>query len=136
MKAAEAYRLIASVFVATLSTIRPDGSPHVVPIVFAVSGARIITAIDGKPKQQVTPGRLLNIGADPRVSVLVHHYDDDWSRLWWVRIDGTARVLSEGDEYSQGLTALLERYQQYQTTPLPGPVIVVDPTAVIGWSAT
>jgi PPOX class probable F420-dependent enzyme len=136
MKAAEAFRLMASVPVATLATLRPDGSPHLVPIVFAVSGERIITAIDGKPKQQVTPGRLLNIGADPRVCILVHHYDDDWSRLWWVRIDGTARVLDEGDEHSQSLTALRERYPQYQTTPLPGPVIVVDPAAVIGWSAT
>ncbi|HEX5672080.1 MAG TPA: TIGR03668 family PPOX class F420-dependent oxidoreductase [Acidimicrobiia bacterium] len=135
MKAAEAYRLIATVPVATLATLRPDGSPHLVPIVFAVFGERIITAIDGKPKQPVTPGRLLNIGADPRVSILVHYYDDDWSRLWWVRIDGNARVLDEGDEYSQGLTTLRKRYSQYESTPLPGPVIVVDPTAVIGWSA-
>jgi PPOX class probable F420-dependent enzyme len=134
MKAPEAYRLIASMPVAILATLRPDGSPHLVPIVFVVSGERVITAIDGKPKQKVTPGRLVNIEADPRVSILFHHYEDDWSRLWWVRIDGTARVLGEGDELSNGLTALRERYPQYQTTPLPGPVIVVDPTAVIGWS--
>jgi PPOX class probable F420-dependent enzyme len=135
MKAVEAYRLIQSVPVAILATLRPDGSPHLVPIVFAISGGRVITAIDGKPKQHVTPGRLLNIRADRRVSVLAHHYEDDWSRLWWVRIDGTARVLGRGDGYSQGLAALRERYGQYRTTPLPGPVIVVDPTAVNGWSA-
>jgi PPOX class probable F420-dependent enzyme len=136
MKAAEAYRLIGSVPVATLATLRPDGSPHLVPIVFAVSGEKIITAIDSKPKQQVTMRRLLNLSRDPRVSILIHQYDHDWSRLWWVRIDGTARVLAEGDEYSRGLTALRDRYPQYQTTPLPGPVIVVEPTVVSGWTAT
>ena len=136
MKAAEAYRLIASEPVATLATLRADGSPHLVPIVFVVSNDRVITAIDGKPKQQVTPARLRHIGADPRVSILVHHYEDDWLRLWWVRIDGIALVLDEGDEFSQGLAALRERYPQYQTTPLPGPVIVVDPVAVTGWSAS
>ena len=136
MKAAEAYRLIMSVPVATLATLRPGGSPHLIPIVFVVSDERVITAIDGKPKQQVTPARLRNIGADPRVSILVHHYEDDWSRLWWVRIDGTARVLVEGDEFSQGMAALRERYPQYQATPLPGPVIVVDPVEVTGWSAS
>ncbi|MBU2666019.1 TIGR03668 family PPOX class F420-dependent oxidoreductase [Actinoplanes bogorensis] len=117
----------ASVPVARLATVGADGAPHLVPIVFAVVGDTIITAVDGKPKRSRDLRRLHNIAAHPRVSVLADHYEQDWSRLWWVRADGTARVL---DSYaSEALTA---RYPQYREQPPAGPFVVIT---VERWSA-
>jgi len=135
MKAPDAYRLLESVPVATLATLRADGSPHMVPIVFAITGDRIITAIDGKPKRARIPERVVNIEANPRVCVLAHHYEDDWSQLWWVRVDGSARMLSRGIEFLEAIAVLRRRYSQYGETPLVGPAIIIVPERVVGWSA-
>jgi PPOX class probable F420-dependent enzyme len=132
---ADAYRLIESVPVARLATVRADGSPHLVPIVFAIDGFRLITAIDGKPKRSGSQTRVENIRAEPRVSFLADHYDDDWSRLWWVRVDGRAAVIDQGPEFSRAIAALSSRYVQYQKVSLPGPVILIDPVRVVGWTA-
>jgi len=86
--------LFTGASVARLATVRPDGRPHLVPIVFAVAGDVIVTAVDEvKPKRTRALARLANIAAEPRVSVLADHYDEDWTRLWWVRADGTATVV-------------------------------------------
>ncbi|MBI3692389.1 MAG: pyridoxamine 5'-phosphate oxidase family protein, partial [Mycolicibacterium aromaticivorans] len=69
----------ATATVARLATVTPDGPPHVVPIVFAVAESTIYTAVDGKPKTTQRLRRLANIEANPRVSILVDHYEDDWS---------------------------------------------------------
>lgn len=135
MKAAKALGLIETVPVAVLATLRDDGSPHLVPIVFAVSRERIVTAIDAKRKRSNTQRRIQNIHADPRVSFLAQHYDDDWSRLWWVRIDGRAEVHYDGTEYTEALAALRRRYEQYAATALEGPVIVIDPVRFVSWNA-
>lgn len=103
--------------------------PHLVPIVFALVGDVIHTAVDGKPKRSRALRRLANIAADPRVSVLADHYDEDWSRLWWVRADGIARVL---DDSPAGLTALTSKYVQYQEAPPAGPFVEIK---VERWSA-
>jgi PPOX class probable F420-dependent enzyme len=120
----------ATARVARLATVANDGSPHVVPIVFAAAGEQILTAVDHKPKTTTRLRRLANIAANPRVSVLVDEYDEDWSRLWWARADGSARVLDAHD-----VAALVERYEQYHATPPGGPVIVVDVDRWTGWSA-
>ncbi|MEX0699432.1 MAG: TIGR03668 family PPOX class F420-dependent oxidoreductase [Acidimicrobiia bacterium] len=135
MNEAEAYRLIGSVPVARLATVRADGSPHLVPIVFALDGFRLITAIDGKPKRSGSQTRVENIRAEPRVSFLADHYDDDWSRLWWVRVDGLADVIDQGPEFGRAIAALSSRYVQYQKVSLPGPVILIDPVRVVGWTS-
>ncbi len=88
--------------VAILATVNPDGSPHLVPVVFALSEGRIVTAVDGKAKTTARLRRMANIQSNPLVSLLVHHYDEDWTRLWWVRIDGRAAVLATDE---QALTA-------------------------------
>jgi len=118
--------------VARLATVTPDGRPHVVPIVFALDGDVVYTAVDGKPKSSARLQRLANIEANPRVSILVDHYADDWSQLWWVRADGTAAVWSDGPECERGLELLRAKYPQYQEVPLDGPVIAV---AVEKWSS-
>ena len=115
--------------VARLATAGPGGVPHLVPIVFALAGDVIHTAVDEKPKSTRRLKRLANIAANPRVSVLADHYEDDWSRLWWVRADGVARILESSPV---GLAALVERYPQYRETPPPGPFLEIT---VERWSA-
>jgi PPOX class probable F420-dependent enzyme len=122
----------AAAKVARLATVTPDGPPHLVPIVFAVAESTIYTAVDGKPKTSQRLRRLANIEANPRVSILVDHYADDWSQLWWVRADGTATIHDGGAECERGLTMLRAKYPQYQSVPLDGPVIAV---AVDQWSS-
>jgi len=85
--------LFASARVARLATVDDTGAPHLVPIVFALVGDVIYSAVDDKPKRHRRLRRLVNVAHEPRVSVLADHYDDDWTRLWWVRADGTAAVL-------------------------------------------
>jgi PPOX class probable F420-dependent enzyme len=81
----EARLLLGSVRVARLATVRPDGAPHLVPICFALDGDTLVTAIDAKPKRPGTLARLRNIAWEPRVAVLADGWDEDWTRLWWVR---------------------------------------------------
>jgi len=119
--------------VARLATVTPDGRPHVVPIVFALDGEVVYTAVDGKPKSTARLQRLANIGANPRVSILVDHYADDWSQLWWVRADGVATVAAEGPECARGLTLLRAKYPQYEHVSLEGPVIAVTVEKWASW---
>lgn len=113
--------------VARLATVTPDGAPHLVPIVFALTGDTIITAVDGKPKRRRQLQRLTNIAYEPRVSVLADFYDEDWSTLWWVRADGLATVTGEPEP------ALLARYPQYADTPPPGPYLRIRVTRWTAW---
>jgi PPOX class probable F420-dependent enzyme len=121
--------------VARLATVRPDGAPHIVPVCFAVAAGTIYTAVDGKPKRTPDLARLANIAAEPRVALLADHYDDDWTRLWWVRVDGTARRVTDAGERERALAALRTAYRQYAETPPRGAVIAVDPLGFSGWSA-
>lgn len=102
------------------------------PIVFAVAESTIYTAVDGKPKTTHRLRRLANIEANPRVSILVDHYDDDWSQLWWVRADGIATIHYDGSVCERGYELLRTKYHQYHDVPLNGPVIAVD---VDQWSS-
>jgi len=127
---------IAAARVARVATIDPDGRAHLVPIVFAVDGDTLYSAVDRKPKRSSKLRRIENARARPDVTVLVDHYDDDWSRLWWIRLRGRARVLEAGDERERALTLLGEKYPQYRDEPPDGPVLAVDVTEVREWSAT
>jgi PPOX class probable F420-dependent enzyme len=122
--------------VARLATIGPSG-PHLVPIVFAMVGDTVCTAVDGKPKTTTALRRLRNIGEDPRVTVLVDHYADDWALLWWARLDGRARVVDAGDPAGvAAIEALTGKYDQYHAAPPPGPVILIKPHRWSHWSAS
>ncbi len=113
--------------------------PHVVPITFAVlAGETIVSAIDHKPKRTTALRRLANIEANPRVAVLADHYEEDWSKLWWVRADGLARVLAAGEEpdlRNTALRALASKYDQYALRPPSGALIVIDVQRWSGWAA-
>src|SRR4051812_49360507 len=93
MTGTEARRRFAAARVARLATADADGRPHLVPLVFVVAGETIYSAVDAKPKRTTALRRLANVAANPRVAALVDHYDEDWAALWWVRADGTGRVL-------------------------------------------
>ena len=121
--------------VARLATVTPQGHPHVVPIVFAADGEVIYTAVDGKPKSTQRLRRLANIAANPSVSVLVDHYADDWSQLWWVRADGVASIVSDGPEFDRGLALLRAKYPQYESVSLNGPALVVTVQKWTSWPA-
>jgi PPOX class probable F420-dependent enzyme len=123
----------AAARVARLATAGPDG-PHIVPIVFAVAGDVIYHAVDHKPKRTTALKRLANLSADPRASVLADGYDEDWERLWWVRADGTARILPPG--HAEAIELLRERYPQYAAKPPTGPVIAIHVNRWSEWSAS
>ena len=118
---------------AVLGTVDERGRPHLVPIVFVLREGRLYTAVDRKPKSTNRLKRLRNIEANPRVSVLVDHYDEDWTRLWWVRLDGTAEVIRSGRRLREGLCLLTEKYEHYAAEPPPGPLIEVRIEAVRAW---
>jgi PPOX class probable F420-dependent enzyme len=124
--------------VARLATADEEGRPHVVPIVFVVLDDALYFAVDAKPKAALAGPlrRLDNIRANPRASVLVDRYDEDWRRLWWARADGTARILADGDpRVAPAMAALTGRYPQYRTTALRGPVVEIAVDRWSGWAA-
>src|ERR1700750_1480829 len=97
----EARHRFASARVARLATADAGGVPHLVPIAFVVEGATIYSAVDAKPKRTRALRRLANVRENPAVSLLVDHWDeDDWERLWWVRADGTGRVLGPDEPHA------------------------------------
>jgi PPOX class probable F420-dependent enzyme len=121
--------------VARLATVRPDGRPHLVPVTFAIAAPDlIVTAVDHKPKRSTDLQRLRNIEANPEVSLLVDHYDDDWTALWWVRIDATARVVREEPERTGLAGALARTYDAYLDRPPAGPVIAMAVHTVTSWN--
>ena len=120
--------------VARLATVRPDGSPHVVPIVFALDGDTLYTAVDEKPKTSPRLQRLRNVAVDPRVEVVVDHYQEDWDNLWWVRLGGLARVIEEGPEHDRGVALLHAKYPQEAGWSLEA-MMVIEIRTWAGWSA-
>ncbi|EIV91282.1 TIGR03668 family PPOX class F420-dependent oxidoreductase [Frankia sp. QA3] len=159
----EARDRFAAARVARLATAGADGQPLVVPVTFAVeaagvpsgagggegdggdgdgargaveSAATIVTVVDHKPKSTRRGlRRLRDIRANPLVSLLVDQYDDDWTRLWWARADGLARIVEAGDpRHAAAVAALTARYPQYRQVPPTGPAIVVTVTRWSGWA--
>jgi PPOX class probable F420-dependent enzyme len=127
---------LAAAPVARLATTGADGRPHLVPVTYAVRGEQVIIGIDQKPKSSYDLRRLRNIADNPRVAVLCDHYEDDWTRLWWVRADGTAAVLTAGAERDDAVAALVRKYPQYQADPPAGPVIMITVDRWSGWTAS
>jgi len=119
--------------VARLATAGADGRPHLVPVTFAVHGEVVVIAVDHKPKTTTNLRRLRNIRENDQVSLLVDHYEEEWRRLWWVRVDGTARVLAEEVERAEPVAWLCAKYEQYRERPPTGPVIRIDVVTVVNW---
>ena len=127
--------LIDELRVARLATIARDGRPHLVPVCYAFVDERFAIAIDEKPKRSTRLARVANIERDSRVSLLLDRYEDDWTHLAWVRVDGDARILARGDGWPEALDALRSRYPQYRAMDLEAlPLVVIEPSHVAAWS--
>jgi PPOX class probable F420-dependent enzyme len=120
-----------------------DGRLHQVPIVFARSGGRLWSPIDGKPKREGELVRVRNLRENPEVSLLLVDYKSDWTRLWWIRIEATAEVIqpasSDDPEVSAAIEALEAKYPQYATIPVmraPATLIAFDPMHIASWTAS
>lgn len=130
-------RRLAAARVARLATLRADGTPRLVPITFALVDGLICSAVDEvKPKRSAKLARLADIERDPRVGLVADRYDDDWSSLWWVRVDGTAEVQRDGGLRERALDVLAEKYPPYRAARPRGPLVVITPARWAGWSAS
>jgi PPOX class probable F420-dependent enzyme len=133
----EARRRFATGAVARMATLRADGTAALVPVVFEVMGDRIVSLVDPKPKRTPELARLRHIERDPRVTLLVDLYEENWSRVWWARAEGTARVVGDGAERDEAMVRLRAKYQQYESLDDPfGDAVIVDVTRWSGWSAS
>ena len=124
-----------------LSTASPEGDPHLQPVVFQIVGDSVYIAIDEKPKTTLRLRRLTNIESNPKFALLVDHYDDDWSRLWWVLLRGPAEVLWpsewDGREAGEAIAGLRAKYPQYESMGLEErPLLKLTPERVTRWSAS
>jgi PPOX class probable F420-dependent enzyme len=129
----EARKRFAAARVARLATVAADGTPHLVPIVFALLGETVYSVVDEKPKRTTELRRLQNVSETGRASLLADHYEEDWQKLWWARADGAARIIDPAEpEAQRAIEALLERYPQQRPA---GAVLAVDVESWTGWSA-
>lgn len=133
MDEGEMRRRVGEARSGVLSTVTAEGRPHAVPCCFFLKGDVVYSAVDAKPKSTLALRRLDNLAANPAACLLVDFYDDDWSELWWIRVDGAARVLVEGDERDHALDLLASKYPEYRKTRPPGPVIAMYITAWRSW---
>ncbi len=120
--------------VGRLATVSADGAPHLVPVTFAVSERFVVIGIDEKPKSTLDLKRLRNIRSNPCVAICWDRYDEDWSRLWWVRADGMASIAERGRSWERAWEALTDKYEQYRHAEHRGPVIMVEVTKWSGWA--
>jgi PPOX class probable F420-dependent enzyme len=121
--------------VARLATVRADGRPHIVPVCFVVVGETAWSAVDAKPKRTNDLVRLDNVRATGHATLLVDHWDEDWTQLWWVRAGGPARVVEDGSHEPAVIDALRAKYPQYATHALDGPLLAVELREWRTWSA-
>ena len=135
MDRGEAGSLLAAARVGILGTVQPDGSPHLVPCVFAPHGGVVYIPVDGKRKQTRSLQRLQNLARNASATMLVHHWDEDWTRLWWVRLDGLGRLAESASEIEVARELLLARYNQYDESTRLEPIIVLEVARSRAWQA-
>lgn len=135
MTEAEMRERVSQARIARLATLSPVGAPHLVPLCFCLQGESLYSAVDGKPKRTPALQRLANVAADPRVCVLIDHYEESWGRLWWIRLDGIARRLPAGPATASAIGLLAAKYVQYRAAIPPGPVLAIELRRWTGWAA-
>lgn len=131
----EMRRRVAEARVARLATVDGRNRPHLVPCTFALDGETVYSAVDDiKAKSTRALRRLSNVRAHPEVAVLVDHYEEDWSELWWIRLDGMAGVFEPGSpQHESGVRLLASKYEQYVDAALDGPMIAIEIERWRGW---
>jgi PPOX class probable F420-dependent enzyme len=136
MDRAEALDRLDGARVGRFASVVPDGRPHVVAVTFAVTDGTVVHMIDHKPKTTRNLQRLRNVETTPEACLLVDRYDEDWSALWWVRVDGMASVEREGGRWEKARTALAAKYHQYRDAPPTGPAIFLSMDRVTHWASS
>ena len=136
MDRADALLRLASARVGRFASITPDGRPHVVVVTFAMVGYHLVHMIDQKPKSTRYLQRLQNVETLPVASLLIDHYDEDWSALWWVRVDGEVGIEKDGDLWWAARSGLKEKYRQYRNAPPSGPAIFLSIDRVTYWESS
>ncbi|WP_135533770.1 TIGR03668 family PPOX class F420-dependent oxidoreductase [Halostella pelagica] len=123
--------------VARLATVTGDGAPHAVPVCYALVDGAVVSPLDEKPKavEATELRRVRNVRADPRVTLLVDHYAENWDELGWVQIRGTAELRQPNDDgHEPAVRALREKYDQYVDQAIESrPVLRVSPGTVVSW---
>ena len=130
--------MLATARVARFATASAESVPLVMPVCYTMTGERLYWAVDAKPKRTRRLRRVRHIGDNPHVSLVVDAWDEDWTRLQWVLVEGTATILDEGPERTRALGALVAKYPQYAAMRLPevaGEVIAITPTRITAWRA-
>ena len=125
--------------VGRLATADAAGHPLVVPVCYAFDGTRCYSAVDAKPKRTRNLRRLANIAANPHVSLVVDRWDEDWSQLCWVIVEGRAEVLTAGGEFTRAIDLLVAKYPQYRALTLDrvrGTVVAITPDRFLAWRPT
>jgi len=132
-----AVKLLASARLGHLACSTEDGKPLVIPICFAFDGTMIFSAIDEKPKKTspLSLHRVTNILENPKVCFTVDVYSEDWRKLRYVMVHGTAEVLQRGRKFETAIAILRKKYQQYRSMKLENrPVIKIKPLRIVAWS--
>ena len=133
---AEQVELLNQTPAGHLATADAHGRPYVVPFCFVCEGGRIYSVLDAKPKSADLRRlrRVRNILANPRVSMVIDHYDSDWSKLWFLLVQGRAELLEPGAEHVHALARLRAKYPQYRQMDLDdNPIIKITPDQATGW---
>ena len=130
---------IRSARIAHFATADRSGQPHAVPICFVFDDKYFYSPIDEKPKRTAPAKlkRLRNIAENPQVSLVIDHYDENWSKLAYVLITGAARVMQRGQRHRRAVTLLRRKYSQYRTMAIDRrPMFVIKPKRIIVWGRT
>jgi PPOX class probable F420-dependent enzyme len=108
----------------------------VIPICFVFDGKQFFSPIDEKPKRTTNLKRLKNIAANPNVALVIDHYEEDWRKLAYVLIFGTARNLLSGKKHKLAVKLLRRKYPQYRSMAIDErPIIQITPTRSTSWGA-
>lgn len=132
-------RLMSEARVGHLATADESGAPHVIPVCFALDRTYIYSVLDQKPKRAALTRlrRVRNIQANPQVSLVVDHYEEDWQRLWYILVAGEAVLLLDGSQRDAAIALLRQKYQQYRDMDIDqNPVIKITPARVVSWNAS
>ena len=135
---AHVARFIRSARIAHLATADRFGQPHVVPICFAFDSKYFYSPIDEKPKRSAPTNlkRLRNIRDNPQASLVIDYYEEDWSKLAYVLITGTARIQQRGKTHNRAVTLLRKKYSQYRRMQIDTrPIIVIMSKRITFWAA-
>ena len=125
---------------ARLATADAQGTPHLIPICFTYDGNHFYSVLDRKPKRASLANlkRVRNILSNPAVALVLDHYEEDWARLWYVLVTGTAQIIQydgqEGEEHQRAIALLRQKYPQYRDMDIDqNPVIKITPLRTTSW---